>query len=105
MDASQCLLSASGGWHLTLLGIAFNEIGSTETTKLEEAFTEEEIWTAISGLNGDKTSSPNGFPLAFWSFSWDFEKNEVLGFFKEFFSRSFTNIAYLLKTKMPLFWF
>ena len=51
---------------------------------LEEVFTEEEIWTAISGLNGDKAPGPDGFPLAFWSFSWDFVKTEVMGFFKEF---------------------
>ena len=37
------------------------------------------------GLNNDKAPGPDGFPLAFWSFSWDFVKNEVLGFFKEFY--------------------
>ena len=36
------------------------------------------------GLNSEKAPGPDGFPLAFWSFSWDFVKNEVLGFFKEF---------------------
>ena len=66
------------------VGDLSNEIGSEEATKLEEVFLEEEIWTAISGLNGDKTLGPNGFPLALGSFSWDFVKNEVLGFFKEF---------------------
>ena len=54
VDAFQNLLLAPGSWRPTLLGIAFNEIGLEEATMLEEAFTEEEIWTAISGLNGDK---------------------------------------------------
>ena len=36
----------------------------------------------------DKAPGPDGFPLAFWSFSWDFVKNEVLGFFKEFHEQS-----------------
>ena len=27
-------------------------------------------------------------PLAFWSFSWDFVKDEVLGFFREFFEHN-----------------
>ena len=51
-------------------------------------FSEEEIWIAISGLNSDKAPDPDGFPLAFWSFSWDFVRNEVLGFFKEFHEQS-----------------
>ena len=55
-----------------------------EAARLEEVFSEEEIWTAISSLNNDKALSSDGFPLAFWAFSWDFLKNEVLGFFKEF---------------------
>ena len=48
-------------------------------------FTEEEILAAVSGLNDNKAPGPDGFPLAFWSFSWDFVKEEVIGFFREFF--------------------
>ena len=55
---------------------------------MEEAFTEEEIWSAILGLNGDKAPSPDVFPLVFWSFGWDFVKDEVLGFFKKFHEQS-----------------
>ena len=88
MDAFQNLLLASGGWRPTLPGISFKEIGYEEATKLEEAFTNEEIWKAILGLNGDKALGPDGFPLAFWSFNWDFVKDEVLGFFKEFHEQS-----------------
>ena len=84
VDAFQNLLSASGSWRPILPEIALNEIRSEEATKLEEVFLEEEISTAISRLNNDKALSPDGFPLAFWSFSWDFVKNEVLGFFREF---------------------
>ena len=36
----------------------------------------------------DKAPDLDGFPLAFWSFSWDFVKNEVLGFSKEFHEQS-----------------
>ena len=55
---------------------------------LEEMSTKEEILAAISGLNGDKALGPYGFPLAFWSFSWDFVKDEVVGFFREFYEHS-----------------
>ena len=59
-------------------------IGPEEVSKLEEAFTEKEIWAAISELNGDKAPGLDGFPIAFWIFCWDFVKDEVIGFFKEF---------------------
>ena len=85
---SKILLSAPSSWRPTLPEIALSEIGLEDATKLEEAFSDEEIWNAISGLNNDKAPSPHGFPLAFWSFSWDFVKNEVLGFFKEFHKQS-----------------
>ena len=42
VDAFQNLLSALSGWHPTLPEIALSEIGP-EATKLEEAFSEEEI--------------------------------------------------------------
>ena len=78
------MLLALGGWSPSLPDLALNRIGFEEAAKLEETFSENEIWTAISGLNSDKAPGPDGFPLAFWSFSWDFVKNELLGFFKEF---------------------
>ena len=88
VDAFQNLLLALGGWSPSLPDFAFNEIGSKEVARLEESFSEEEIWTAISGLNNDKAPGPDGFLLAFWSFRWDFVRNEVLGFFKEFHEQS-----------------
>ena len=51
-------------------------------------FIEEEILAAVLGLNGDKAPGPDGFPLAFWSFNWDFVKDEVMGFFREFFEHN-----------------
>ena len=66
----------------------FNVIEPKEAPKLEEVLTEKEIWAAISELNGDKALGPDGFPIAFWSLCWDFVKDEVLGFFKEFHDQS-----------------
>ena len=63
-------------------------IGGDQAAKLEEMFTEKEILAAISGLNGDKALGPDSFPLAFWSFSWDFVKDEVMGFFRELFEHN-----------------
>ena len=84
VNAFQNLLSAPADWSPFLPDLAFNGIRYVEVARLEEVFSEEEIWTAISGLNNYKAPSLDGSPLAFWAFSWDFVKNEVLGFFKEF---------------------
>ena len=88
VGAFQSLLSTSSNWCPPFPDFRFNEIGADQVAKLEEMFTEEEILAAISGLNGDKAPGPDGFPLAFWSYSWDFVKGEVLGFFKEFFEHN-----------------
>ena len=85
VSAFQSLLSAPINWNLPFPNLYFNLIGEDQAAKLEEMFTEEEILAAVSGLNDDKAPGPDGFPLAFWSFSWDFVKEEVMGFFREFF--------------------
>ena len=36
---------------------------------------------------GTRPPGPDGFSLAFWQFCWDFVKDEVLGFFKDFYER------------------
>ena len=62
VDAFQNLLSDPGGWRPTLPELNLNRIGSEEAASLEENFSENEIWTAISGLNSDKAPGPDGFP-------------------------------------------
>ena len=85
VGAFQSLLSTSNNWCPPYPDLCFNLIGADQTAKLEEMFTEEEVLAAVSGLNDDKALGPNGFPIALWSFSWDFVKDEVMGFFKDFF--------------------
>ena len=88
VDAFQGLMSDLDSWHPNLPELPFKVIDADQVAKLEERFTKEEVWVALVGLNGDKAASPNGFPLAFWTFSWDFVKDEVMGFFKDFHERS-----------------
>lgn len=40
---------------------------------------------ALSGFCGDKALGPDGFSMAFWQFSWDFVKLEVMNFFRDFY--------------------
>ena len=84
----QCTLSDPRGWHPCLSGSNFKELGRDEADILEVPFTVEEVYAALSDLNGDKASGLEGFPIAFWLFSWDFVKEEVMGLFKDFFDQN-----------------
>ena len=48
--------------------LEFDSIGVEEAARLEEMFSVEEVFLALSELNGDKAPGPDGFPLAFWQF-------------------------------------
>ena len=85
--AFQNLLSDPGGWCPCLNSLEFDSIGVEETARLEEMFSVEEVSSALSELNGDKALGPDGFSLAFWQFCWDFVKDEIMSFFKDFFER------------------
>ena len=51
----------------------------------ELPFTKEEVRAALYELNGKKAPGPNGFTAAFWQFSWNTIKSEVMAIFKDFF--------------------
>ena len=84
--AYQNLLSDPGGWHLSLNGLEFDRIRVEEAAGLE-VFSVEEVYSALSELNGDKVLGPDWLPLAFWQFCWDFVKDELMGFFKKIYER------------------
>ncbi|RVW53935.1 hypothetical protein CK203_073000 [Vitis vinifera] len=58
-------LTDPGGWHPSMEGLDFNRIGDEDAARLEEVFSEEEVFKALSDLNGDKAPGPDGFPLRF----------------------------------------
>ena len=66
VEAFQGLLSNLGGWRPSMSSLSFNQIGEETVAGLEDRFIEDEIFVAVSSLNGDKALGPNGFPLAFW---------------------------------------
>lgn len=50
-------------------------------------FSVEEIRSAVFGCDRSKSSSPNGFSMAFFQDNWNFLKGELEINFKEFFER------------------
>ena len=46
-------------------GYLFFSLDSVQAGLLEDAFSVEEVQTAVFGLNGDKAPGPGGFTLAF----------------------------------------
>ncbi|RVW28979.1 LINE-1 reverse transcriptase-like [Vitis vinifera] len=75
----------NGVWLETQLkGLSFERLEAVDAASLEEPFSEQEVMEALKGFCGDKAPGPDGFSMAFWQSSWEFVKEEVLGFFREF---------------------
>ena len=87
VDEFKGQLSEPRGWRPAFPIISLEELGIEDAGSLEVRFFEEEVSTAIAGLNGEKAPRPDGFPIAFWSFSWEFVKDEVMELFKEFYEK------------------
>ena len=64
--AFQLLLSEIGEWRPSIEGLAFNSLSLADSATLEVPFFEEEVFSALSSLSGDKASGSDGFTLAFW---------------------------------------
>ena len=78
------LVSTIDEWRPKCNGLQVGVLEGKDAALLETPFSEEEVFGALSDLNGDKVPSLDGFSMAFWQFSWSFLKEEVMGFFKDF---------------------
>ena len=74
----------TGEWRANIDGLTFQSINEDEASKIENPFTNEEVFTALSNLNEDKSPDPEGFTMAFWKFSWDIVKEDIMRLFKDF---------------------
>ena len=78
------MLSSAGGWRPSLRGLSFERLEAVDAASLEEPFSEQEVMEALKGFCGDKAPGPDGFSMAFWQSSWEFVKEEVMGFCRDF---------------------
>ena len=84
VNAYKNLLSDPGGWRASSKSLVFSRLEDNEAASQEVSFTEEEVLFALSALNRDKASRLDGFFAAFWQFSWDIVKNDIMELFKDF---------------------
>ena len=78
--AYRTLLVETEDWRPRMGNLQFRVLGSERARS-----SEKEVFEALCSLFGDKAPDPDGFTMAFWQFSWDFTKVEILAFFDEFF--------------------
>ena len=84
VGAFKSLLTNTGEWRANIDGPTFQSINEDEASKIENPFTIEEVFTTLSNLNGDKAPVPNGFTMAFWQFSYDIVKEDIMRLFNDF---------------------
>ena len=80
----QGLLADPGGWKPMIDAFNFERLEEGDVEGLEKPFSEEEVFGALLGFCGEKAPDPDGFSMAFWQFSWDFVREEVMNFFRQF---------------------
>ena len=77
-----------GDWRANIEELFFSKLDEQEAASLELPFTEEEVVSALHELNGEKAPGSDGYTVAFWLFSWDTIKDEVMVVFRDFFVTS-----------------
>ena len=65
MNAYKIMLTDPRGWRASPKGLLFSKLGNREVSGLEMSFTEEEVFSALLDLNGDKALGLDGFTIAF----------------------------------------
>ena len=88
VNAFRTLLSNPGDWRPPLSGLQCETLENMDACVLEVQFTEEEVYDVLLGCNRDKASGLDGFSMAFWQFAWDFVKDDVMNFFREFYDHN-----------------
>jgi hypothetical protein len=68
-------------WRPRVEGISFSSIDANECIWLERGFEEQEVWEVVREMNGDKTSGPDRFSMAFFQKWWAVLKQDIMTVF------------------------
>ena len=63
------LLLETDEWRPKCNGLQVGVLQGEDVAMLKALFSEEEVFGALSDLNGDKAPGPDGFSMAFWQFN------------------------------------
>ncbi|KAE8687812.1 Beta-adaptin-like protein A [Hibiscus syriacus] len=66
--------------------LIFAKISVVQRDRLEEIFTEQEVWEAISSSASDKAPGPDGFTMGFFKKYWPMLKEQIMKFVFDFYS-------------------
>ena len=80
-------MSERGGWHPAYPNIPMGVLGAEDSEDWKIGFMKKKSLQPFQTLMGEKALGPDDFLIVFWSFSWEFVKEEVMDFFKEFFEQ------------------
>ncbi|KAK3231468.1 hypothetical protein Dsin_003349 [Dipteronia sinensis] len=65
-------------------GLPLKKLSAEEGESLEEIFTEEEVWTALTSCDGNKAPGPDGFNLNFIKDNWKVISGDFMKFMQDF---------------------
>ena len=82
----QALYAEDTGYRPKLDGLDFTPIKAEEAAWLECPFEEDEITAVVRSMNGDKSPSPDGFPMTFYHACWHIIKDDLLAVFRELYT-------------------
>ena len=67
-------------------GLNFHALQGEDASWLERPFEEDEITLVVRNMNGDKSPSPNDFPMSFFLACWQVIKSDLMAVFNEFYA-------------------
>ncbi|XP_028125321.1 uncharacterized protein LOC114322240 [Camellia sinensis] len=71
-------------WRPGLDWVIFDVISEVDCTSLERPFSEEEVFTALHSMSGDKAPGPDEFTISVFQHCWGVVKTEVMAMFDQF---------------------
>ena len=78
------LLSDPGDWKANHEGLPLSRISELDAINLEQSVSEEEVFSALCEMNGDKAPGLDEFTITFWQFCWETVKADITRMFRDF---------------------
>ncbi|KAL4385916.1 hypothetical protein GQ457_09G028800 [Hibiscus cannabinus] len=108
-DHFKSIYNSSDTYPVARLDCDIKSLKPDSANNIEKPFSSEEIWSALSAMDGSRAPGPDGFNMTFLKRFWEELKDDILSFFELFFNgqlsdKSFNHsfIVLIPKTKSPI---